>query len=149
MKNSLILILLCFTFCLSTSKTNGQNVTKTIYSENLILDKMAELNELNSADIITENITMKVPLEFMSIEDSLKMEFNEVNLIYNRVRFDPNKMMTVFPEAVNIDEHSNSNIDYTSLIPILWEGIIAQQKQIDLLNSKILELETRLINQIK
>ena len=142
---SLLILLLCFILSLSTSKTSGQNVTSINYSDNLVLDKMLQLNELQCAEIITENLTLKIPLEFESAEDSLNMAFTEVNLLLKRVRFDPDKMMTIFPEVVNIDEFSNSNIDYKSLIPILWEAISAQQKQINMLNSKIKELENELL----
>ena len=142
---SLLILLLCFILSLSTSKTSGQNVTSINYSDNLVLDKMLQLNKHQCAKIITENLTLKIPLEFESAEDSLNMAFTEVNLLLKRVRFDPDKMMTIFPEVVNIDEFSNSNIDYKSLIPILWETISAQQKQINMLNSKIKELENELL----
>lgn len=149
MKNSIIILLFCFTLCFITNYTSGQSVTKTSYSDNLILEKMAAANERNSADVITENITMIVPFEFTTIEDSIRSEHNEVSIIRKSLRFNPDKLISLFPEAVNINEYSRSYIDYTSLIPILWEGIIAQQKQIDMLNSKILELEMGILNQVR
>ena len=60
------------------------------------------------------------------------------------------ELIEIFPEVVNYNKEEDAySIQYTALIPVLFEGIKEQQAIIDAQSLKLKELETKLANLIK
>ena len=55
--------------------------------------------------------------------------------------FVKSEFIKVFPEAVNIDQKGEQNIDYNKLIPIMFRIIQDQNARIKKLESQVLELQ--------
>lgn len=126
------------------------------YSQTVIeptpINVLDRINQTDTKSVIKVenkvlNYTETLPLSGNTPEDSLNMQFREVNLNINSVRIDPPSLSVVFPEAVNVDPEGKQSVDYTSIISIMYEAILKQQKMIEDLQDRVQSIEK--INELK
>jgi hypothetical protein len=131
---SFMKFLLFFSITLLSHNLKGQEYTtltrdvhvidaKTNFAQKAGNIKIAEItykHETNipSSDTIPDEIVNKPPIE------------------YTKIEFQPEELETAFPHAVHIDASGNKNVDYSSLIPIMFRIIQEQEKRIKQLELK-------------
>jgi hypothetical protein len=122
----------------------GFSQVESISDENDLLQRIGSYNK-KEMKLYTSN-EYQVPANAGAIaktqEDSAAI--NATGLIYkeSKVQFDTRKIAALFPEAASVDPASGAvTVDYPSFIPLLLEAINEQQKAIDTLKLKIVELE--------
>lgn len=136
-KYTIVLFLMFFAGNLAYSQT----VTES--SPINVLDRITQTDTKPAIMVENKviNYTETLPLSGNTPEDSLNMQFREVSLNINSVRIDPSSLSVVFPEAVNVDSEGNQSVDYNSMISIMYEAILKQQKMIEELQVRVQSIE--------
>lgn len=103
----------------------------------------------NSSDNSYRNLSNNVPVSDIKKKtidaESKGQVYNSVQR-HSRTAFSIEEMQAKFPQLVQQDNDGNFAVDYLSLIPILTTALQEQQKTIEKMESKIIELEKNIQN---
>lgn len=116
-----------------------------IYRNSSILEKVLQVKNMDIAMQTSESVEIEKPVRNVSRipGDSAKREYKTIQITTNRVRLDAEKVKQLFPESVTTSSEGDVEIDYFSLVAILFEAMSKQQAKIEELNSKIMILEKK------
>lgn len=114
-----------------------------VYRNSGVLEGISRLQAIDAIFKISETneIQMPVPKRRTSPEDSTMIEYRNFTVHTNRVIMDVEKVKQVFPEVISSTSDGRMDIDYYSLIAVLFEAMGQQQAKIEELNRKISLLE--------
>ena len=137
-KKHQLLILLLFVV---VNLANSQEITK----EPSVINTIERINSTSDGSTINletklYNFTETIP-PADNPTDSANFQFKERSLNIKSVRINTEQIEKTFPEAVNYDIKGNPNVDYQSVVSLMYEAIIKQQKKIEELEGRIKKME--------
>ena len=124
-----------------TCSANGQ----TFSSSTEVLDlTSSELTtgkpSLKDAILITTDdmsFERALPNNAITPEDSLQIQYEQVQLSNQRLRLDPEIVQEYLPQLIVLDEEKNPHVDYTSLSVYLLIRLYKQEKELEQLKQQL------------
>jgi hypothetical protein len=139
MKKYAVLLMLLLWYNVSQGQQSNLEILKTMVA------KMEQLAEPESKIVINNQTLITNPLLSSATNSADSAALNTQVVLNERfIRFDPAKVVQLYPEVTTIQPDNRYQIDYHSFIPILMDVIIKQQKVIDDFSNRVFLLEEAL-----